>query len=104
MHKEKDVLEAERQSKEAIDKAQTKLSTLEEYANALDINEEDLVVPQLKTNQLVIDVWNAIRQELDTPLPLINQKDWRIERKTAIKKILTDMQTELLKAKTDQKE
>lgn len=104
VHKEKDVLEAERQSKEAIDKAQTKLSTLEEYANALDINEEDLVVPQLKTNQLVIDVWNAIRQELDTPLPLINQKDWRIERKTAIKKILTDMQTELLKAKTDQKE
>lgn len=152
VHKSKDVLEAERQAKEAIIKSQMEherlegqkekmagevqdmkrqkesleeqndklesaiqnkeqhkeklegnISQLEDYAAALDIKEEDLIVPTLKTDPLVKDAWNAIKEELGKPIPAFGQKEWREERRKAIKVILTEMQTALMQAKEAQK-
>jgi type 1 glutamine amidotransferase len=152
VHKSKDVLEAERQAKEAIIKSQMEherlegqkekmagevqdmkrqkesleeqndklesaiqnkeqhkeklegnISQLEDYAAALDIKEEDLIVPTLKTDPLVKDAWNAIKEELGKPIPAFGQKEWREEQRKAIKVILTEMQTALMQAKEAQK-
>ena len=153
VHKSKDVLEAERQAKEAIIKSQMEherlegqkekmagevqdmkrqkenleeqndklesaiqnkeqhkeklegnISQLEDYAAALDIKEEDLIVPTLKTDPLVKDAWDAIKEELGKPIPAFGQKEWREERRKAIKGILTNMQTALMQAKDVQKQ
>ena len=153
VHKSKDVLEAERQAKEAIIKSQMEherlegqkekmagevqdmkrqkesleeqndklesaiqnkeqhkeklegnISQLEDYAAALDIKEEDLMVPTLKTNPLVKDAWDDILEELGKPIPAFGQKEWREERRKAIKVILTEMQTALMQAKEVQKQ
>ena len=132
VHKNKAILEAERQAKDAITNAQAEkhrleqqkdklvgetqsarkhkaslensISQLEDYAAALDIKEEDLIVPTLKTNPLVKKAVDAILEELDKPIPTFGQKEWREERRKVIKKILTEMQTELINAKEAQKE
>ncbi len=132
VHKNKAVLEAERQAKTAIDNAKAekqqleqqkdklvdetqiiksqkailedKVSKLEDYAAALDITEEDLLVPTLNTNSLVNKAWNAIKEEIDKPIPTFGQKEWREERRKAIKGILTELQTTLMQAKEVQKE
>ncbi len=132
VHKNKAVLEAERQAKTAIDNAKAekqqleqqkdklvnetqiiksqkailedKVSQLEDYAAALDITEEDLLVPTLNTNPLVNKAWNAIKEEIDKPIPTFGQKEWREERRKAIKGILTELQTTLMQAKEVQKE
>lgn len=132
VHKSKAVLEAERQAKDAIINAKTekqqleqqkdklvgetqniksqkarledKVLQLEDYAAALDIKEEDLLVPILKTDPLVNKAWGAIKEEIDKPIPTFGQKEWREERRKAIKAILTELQTELLNAKETQKE
>jgi hypothetical protein len=78
--------------------------TLENYSKAVNIKQEDLLVPTLKTNPLVNDAWKAIVEELNKPMPMFNKKEWQDERKTAIKKILTDMQTKLLNAQAEQKQ
>ena len=80
------------------------VSQLEEYAAALDIKEEDLIIPTLKTNPLVKNAWDAIKTELGKPIPTFGQKEWKEQRRQAIKKILTELQTELIKAKEAQKE
>ena len=79
------------------------ISQLEDYAAALDIKEEDLIVPTLKTDPLVKDAWNAIKEELGKPIPAFGQKEWREERRKAIKVILTEMRTALMQAKEAQK-
>ena len=132
VHKNKAMLEAERQAKDAIVRTQMEnerlegqkekmasdvqdmrkqkerleddVSQLEEYAAALEIKEEDLIVPTLKTNPLVKKALDEINAELDKPIPAFGQKEWREERRKAIKKILTEMQTEFLNAKEVQKE
>ena len=153
VHKSKDVLEAERQAKEAIIKSQMEherlegqkekmagevqdmkrqkesleeqndklesaiqnkeqhkeklegnISQLEDYAAALDIKKKDLIVPTLKTDPLVKDAWNAIKEELGKPIPAFGQKEWREERRKAIKVILTEMQTALMQTKELQKQ
>jgi len=131
VHKSKAVLEAERQAKEAIsknrienelleeqndklesaiqnkeqhkEKLEGSISQLEDYAAALDIKEEDLIVPTLKTDPLVKDAWDAIKEELGKPIPAFGQKEWREERRKAIKVILSEMQTALMQAKEIQK-
>jgi|GEM_PF-191296 len=123
VHKDKKVLEAERQARESIKqskvekeeieqqkdriagevqeaeqrkvKAKRELANLEAYINATDITREDLLVPSLNTNPLVMDACNAIIDELNKPIPFNGQKGWREERKTAIKRILTDLQDNL---------
>lgn len=85
------------------EKLEGNISQLEDYAAALDIKEEDLIVPTLKTDPLVKDAWNAIKEELGKPIPAFGQKEWREERRKAIKVILTEMQTALMQAKEAQK-
>lgn len=132
VHKSKAVLEAERQAEDAIINAKAekqqleqqkdklvgetqniksqkarledKVLQLEDYAAALDIKEEDLLVPILKTNPLVNKTWGAIKEEIDKPIPTFGQKEWREERRKAIKAILTELQTALMQAKEAQKE
>lgn len=132
VHKSKAVLEAERQAKEAVINAiaekqqleqqkgklvdetqniksqkarlEDKVSQLEDYAAALDIKEEYLLVPILKTNPLVKKAWDAIKEEIDKPIPTFGQKEWREEQRKAIKAILTELQTALMQAKEAQKE
>lgn len=75
------------------------VSQLEEYAAALDIKEEDLIVPTLNTNLLVKNAWDDIKEELAKPIPTFGHKKWKKERKQAIKTILTELQTALMEAK-----
>ena len=70
----------------------------------MDIKEEDLIVPTLKTNPLVKNAWDAIKTELEKPIPAFSQKEWREERRKAIKNILTELQTALMQAQETQKE
>lgn len=70
----------------------------------MDIKEEDLIVPILKTDPLVKNAWDAIKEELGKPIPAFGQKEWREERRKAIKVILTNLQTALMQAKETQKE
>ena len=132
IHKNKALLEAERKANEAITNAQAEnqrleqqkdklvsetqsiskqkarsedsISQLEDYAAALNIKEEDLIVPILKINPLVKKAVDAILEELDKPIPTFGQKEWKEKRRQAIKKILTELQTELISAKKAQKE
>ena len=75
------------------------VSQLEEYAAALDIKEEDLIVPTLKTNPLVKKAVDAILEELGKPIPTFGHKEWKEERRKAIKTTLTELQTALMEAK-----
>lgn len=105
LEEQKGKLEGEIQNKEQHkEKLEDSISQLEEYAAALDIKEEDLIVPTLKTSPLVMNAWNAIKTEFEKPIPAFGQKEWREERRKAIKDILTKLQTELFNAKEAQKE
>ena len=100
-----DKLEGEIQDKEQHkERLEGNISQLEDYAAALDIKEEDLIVPTLKTDPLVKDAWDAIKEELGKPIPAFGQKEWREVRRKAIKGILTNMQTALMQAKDVQKQ
>ena len=104
LEEQNDKLESAIQNKEQHkEKLEGNISQLEDYAAALDIKEEDLIVPTLKTDPLVKDAWNAIKEELGKPIPAFGQKEWREERRKAIKVILTEMQTALMQAKEAQK-
>ena len=80
------------------------VSNLEEYAAALDIKEEDLIVPTLKTNPLVKEAVDAILEELGKPIPTFGHKEWKEERRKVIKTILTELQTALMQSKEAQKQ
>ena len=104
LEEQNDKLEGEIHYKEQHkEKLEGNISQLEDYAAALDIKEEDLIVPTLKTNPLVKNAWDAIKTELEKPIPAFGQKEWREERRKAIKVILTEMQTALMQAKEAQK-
>ena len=79
------------------------LSALNSYTQATKVKKEDLIVPMLETDPLVKNAYKAMMAELDIPIPSFKQKEWRDERKKAVKEILTDLQTELLQAKEAQK-
>ncbi len=105
LEKQNDKLAGEIQNKEyRKEKLEGNISQLEDYAAALDIKEEYLIVPTLKTDPLVKDAWDAIKEELGKPIPAFGQKEWREERHKAIKGILTNMQTALMQAKDVQKQ
>ena len=100
LEEQKDKLEDEIENKEQHkEKLEDNISQLEEYAAALDIKEEDLIVPTLKTNPLVKKAVDAMLEELGKPIPTFGQKEWREERRKAIKTILTELQTALMEAK-----
>lgn len=73
-HKNKVVLEAERQAKVALDK-------VEKYAVLATIDKKELTIPLLNIKAPVQEAMNAVKKELDIPIPtLIGQKTWREER------------------------
>ena len=105
LEEQNDRLEGEILNKEhRREKLEGNISQLEDYAAALDIKEEYLIVPTLKTDPLVKNAWDAIKEELGKPIPAFGQKEWREERRKAIKVILTEMQTALMQAKELQKQ
>ena len=104
LEEQKDTLEGEIQNKEQHkERLEGNISQLEDYAAALDIKEEELLVPTLNTNPLVKKAWDDIKAELEKPIPTFGQKEWREERRKAIKTILTELQTALMQAKEAQK-
>lgn len=77
-HKNKVVLEAERQAKVALDK-------VEKYAVLATIDKKELTIPLLNIKAPVQEAMNAVKKELAIPIPtLIGQKTWREERVTNI--------------------
>lgn len=100
LEEQNDKLEGEIQNNEQHkERLEGNISQLEDYAAALDIKEEDLIVPTLKTNLLVKKAWDDILEELGKPITAFGQKEWREDRRKAIKTILTEMQTALMQAK-----
>lgn len=77
-HKNKVVLEAERQARVALDK-------VEKYAVLATIDKKELTIPFLNIKAPVQEVMNAVKKELAIPIPtIIGQKAWREERTTNI--------------------
>lgn len=77
-HKNKVVLEAERQAKVALDK-------VEKYAVLATIDKKELTIPLLNIKAPVQEAMNAVKKELAIPIPtIIGQKAWREERTTNI--------------------
>ena len=77
-HKNKVVLEAERQAKEALDKVKG-------YTVLATIDKKELIIPFLNIKAPVQEAMNAVKKELAIPIPaLIGQKAWREERVTNI--------------------
>ena len=77
-HKNKVVLEAERQAKVALDK-------VEKYAVLATIDKKELTIPFLNIKVPVQEAMNAVKKELAIPIPtIIGQKVWREERVTNI--------------------
>ena len=77
-HKNKVVLEAERQAKAALDK-------VEKYAVLATIDKQELTFPLLNIKTPVLEAMVAVKKELAIPIPaLIGQKTWREERTTNI--------------------
>ena len=73
-HKNKVVLEAERQAKVALDK-------VEKYAVLALIDKKELTIPFLNIKAPVQEAMNAVKKELAIPIPtIIGQKAWREER------------------------
>lgn len=77
-HKNKVVLEAERQAKAALDK-------VEKYSVLATIDKHELTFPLLNIKTPVQEAMVAVKKELAIPIPaLIGQKTWREERTTNI--------------------
>lgn len=77
-HKNKVVLEAERQAKVALDK-------VEKYAVLALIDKKEQTIPLLNIKAPVQEAMNAVKKELAIPIPtIIGQKAWREERVTNI--------------------
>ena len=98
-HKNKVVLEAERQAKVALDK-------VEKYAVLATIDKKELTIPLLNIKAPVQEAMNAVKKELAIPIPtLIGQKTWREERVaniyTAIKALVAAINAERDKQNED---
>ena len=91
-HKNKVILEAERQAKVALDK-------VKKYAVLATIDKQELTFPLLNIKTPVQEAMDAVKKELAIPIPaLIGQKIWREERTTnindAIKALVTAINVE----------
>ena len=81
-HKNKVVLEAERQAKVALDK-------VEKYAVLATIDKKELTIPFLNIKAPVQEAMNAVKKELAIPIPtIIGQKAWREERVNNINAVI----------------
>ncbi len=91
-HKNKVVLEAERQARAALDK-------VEKYAVLATIDKQELAFPLLNIKTPVQEAMNTVKKELAIPVPtLIGQKAWREDRTAnindAIKALVAAINTE----------
>lgn len=98
-HKNKVVLEAERQAKVALDK-------VEKYAVLATIDKKELTIPFLNIKVPVQEAMNAVKKELAIPIPtIIGQKAWREERvnniNAAIKALVVAINSERDKQNED---
>ena len=101
-----DFIKKKQEAKNQALKEETSLleSSLKSVSQALFLKEEDLFIHELATDPLVNEAREAIKKELDIPIPMLGKEEWKEERKKAVKKILTDLQTKLIDAKAAQKE
>ena len=101
-----DFIKKKQEAKNQALKEETSLleSSLKSVSQALFLKEEELFIHELATDPLVNEARDAIKKELDIPIPMLGKEEWKGERKKAVKKILTDLQTKLMDAKAAQKE
>ena len=129
IHKNKNILEAERVSKERLEEKQSAISILDDkkaeleqqtkeaerkkelaeqdanlkelYKNLASVSEQELKIPQLSIDGILKTALTKIDEELGKPIPQMGQKKWREERMRNIRQALTDMQTNLGISKTN---
>ena len=97
-HKNKVVLEAERQAKAALDK-------VEKYAVLATIDRRELTFPLLNVKSPVQEVMNTVEKELFIPVPtIIGQKAWREQRTTNINAAIKSLVNAINEARDKQNE
>ena len=97
-HKNKVVLEAERQAKVALDKVKG-------YAVLATIDQKELTFPLLNIKQPIEDAKKTVAKELGIPIPaIIGQKAWREERATNINTAITTLVNAINAARDKQNE
>ena len=97
-HKNKVVLEAERQAKEALDK-------VKRYAVLATIDQKELTFPSLNIKQPIEEAKKAVAKELGIPIPaIIGQKAWREERTANINDAITHLVDAINAARDKQNE
>ena len=97
-HKNKVVLEAERQAKAALDK-------VEKYAVLATIDRRELAFPLLNVKSPVQEAMNTVEKELSIPVPIIiGQKAWREERAANINAAIKSLVNAINEARDRQNE
>lgn len=97
-HKNKVVLEAERQAKAALDK-------VEKYAVLATIDHKELTFPLLNVKTSVQEAMRIVEQELGIPVPaIIGQKAWREERIANINAVIKSLADAINEARDRQNE
>ena len=97
-HKNKVVLEAERQAKEALDKVKG-------YAVLATIDQKELTFPLLNIKQPIEEAKKTVAKELGIPIPaIIGQKAWREERAANINAAITTLVNAINAARNKQNE
>ena len=97
-HKNKVVLEAERQAKVALDKVKG-------YAVLATIDQKELTFPLLNIKQPIEKAKKIVAKELGIPIPaIIGQKAWREERATNINAVITTLVNAINAARDKQNE
>lgn len=97
-HKNKVVLEAERQAKAALDK-------VEKYAVLATIDRRELAFPLLNVKYSVQEAMNTVEKELSIPIPaIIGQKAWRKKRSANINAAIKSLVNAINEARDKQNE
>lgn len=97
-HKNKVVLEAERQAKAALNK-------IKGYAVLATIDQKELAFPLLNIKQPIEEAKKAVTKELDIPIPaIIGQKTWRAKRAANINAAITTLVNAINAARDKQNE
>ncbi len=97
-HKNKVVLEAERQAKAALDK-------VGKYAELAIIDQKELTIPLLNVKAPVQEAMKTVEKELGIPVPaMMGQKAWREERTANINAVIKALVEAIYEARNKQNE
>lgn len=97
-HKNKVVLEAERQAKAALDK-------VGKYAELAIIDQKELTIPLLNVKAPVQEAMKIVEKELGIPVPtMMGQKAWREERTANINAVIKALVEAIYEARNKQNE